>query len=143
MLLSLKVSKTVIINTGIKRVWFILTDPDHIKQYLYGTETITTWKPGSEIIFQGVYNDQAYKDKGRIIEFTPETRIVYTYWSAFSGVEDKAENYSVITYTLKDLGSDQTEFTWTQEGFASEEGYKHSENGMYEFLQAIKKIAES
>jgi len=142
MLLDLQVSKSVIINSSIENVWFILTNPEHIKQYLFGTETITDWNVGSKIVFQGVYNDHHYQDHGQILENIPETKIAYSYWSVFTGMEDKPENYSTISYTLKKIGANQTEFTWTQQGFSNEEGYSHSENSMDELLNSIKRIAE-
>ena len=56
-------------------------------------------------------------------------RISYNYWTAFSGLDDKPENYSLITYTIVDKGNNQIELSWIQKGFANEEGYKHSEGG--------------
>src|SRR5580698_757285 len=100
---DLQVSESVIVNVGASRMWDVLTNPEIIKEYLFGTETITDWKVGSEIIFQGVYGENkeySYRDRGVIREFVPHQLISYTYWSGFSGLEDKPENYSLVTYTL-------------------------------------------
>lgn len=62
-----------------------------IKKYLFGTETLTDWQPGSEIIFKGKYGDQnqhKYGDKGVILENIPGKKLSYRYWSGFSGLED-------------------------------------------------------
>lgn len=56
-------------------------------------------------------------------------------------MEDKPENYSLVTYTLKPNGNG-TLFTWTQKGYGSEEGYQHSLGGMKDFLTQIKEIME-
>lgn len=139
---DLTVSKAVIINSSQDKVWGALTNPEIIKEYLFGTETVTDWKVGSEIVFQGEYEGHKYKDHGVIAENQPNQKLSYSYWSGFSGLEDKPGNYSVITYTLAVRGSNQTELTWTQKGFANEERHKHSESGMEEFLESIKKIIE-
>lgn len=138
---GLIVSKSVDINAEPSKVWEALTNPEIIKEYLFGTETITDWKTGSEIIFQGEYQGQNYKDKGIVQENIPDKLLSYTYWSGFSGLEDKPENYSLITYTLSQNNS-TTKLTWTQKGFANEEGYKHSESSMDSFIGKIKDIVE-
>src|ERR1022692_3256863 len=95
---NLTVTGTVTVNATPEKVWDVMTNPDIIKEYLFGTETVTDWKVGSEIAFQGEYNDQKYRDHGVILENIPLQKISYTYWSGFTGLEDKPENYSVITY---------------------------------------------
>jgi uncharacterized protein YndB with AHSA1/START domain len=143
---DLVVSESIDINAEPSKVWDALTDPAIIKKYLFGTETITDWKVGSEIIFQGVYgetNEHSYRDKGVILENIPNKKLSYSYWSGFSGLEDKPENYSVVTYGLQDNEDKTTTFTWTQKGYASEENYQLSLAGMKEFLKQIKEIIEN
>jgi uncharacterized protein YndB with AHSA1/START domain len=139
---DLIVSKSININAGASKVWEALTTPEIIKEYLYGTETFTDWNVGSEIIFQGEYQEQKYRDKGTILENVPNERLSYSYWSGFSGLPDSLGNYSVVTYELSPINPNQTRFTWTQKGFANEELFKHSENGMDAFLQGFKNVVE-
>ena len=142
---DLVVSESVDINVPPYKVWKALTDPSIIKKYLFGTETITDWKEGSEIIFQGEYGENKeykYRDKGVILENEPYKKLSYSYWSGFSGLEDKPGNYSTVTYTLKNDDDAITNFTWTQKGYASEENYQHSLSGMKDFLTQIKHIVE-
>src|ERR1700741_498459 len=139
---DLEVSGTIEINADPAKVWKGLTDPAIIKEYLFGTETVTDWKVGSEVIFQGEYNEHKYRDKGAILENELHKTISYSYWSGFTGLEDKPENYSKVTYRLKDLGNGKTEFTWQQKGFGNEDGYKHSQTGMRAFLEKIKDVIE-
>ena len=68
--------------------------------------------------------------------------ITYSYWSGFTGLEDKPENYSLITYDLEKINDEKTKLTWTQKGFANEQGYKHSQSGTKELLIKIKEIVE-
>ena len=76
------------------------------------------------------------------LQFVVNKIISYTYWSGFSGLEDTLENYSLVTLTVADNGNGTTNFTWTQKGFGSEEGYQHSLGGMTEFLEKIKSVIE-
>jgi uncharacterized protein YndB with AHSA1/START domain len=142
---NLIVSKSIEINASPSKVWEALTNPEMIKEYLFGTETITDWKVGSEVIFQGVYgdnNEHSYRDKGIVRENVLNKVLSYNYWSGFSGLEDKPENYSLITYTLESDDNKKTKFTWTQKGYPNEDAYNHSVNGMDAFLQQIKGIVE-
>ena len=139
---DLIVSKSIEINAEPAKVWHALITPEIIKEYLFGTETITDWKVESEIIFQGEYEGHKYKDKGIVVENILHKTLSYLYWSSFSGLEDKPENYNLVTYTLNSTNNKTTQFTWTQKGFANEDGYKHSESGMDAFLQKIKEVVE-
>lgn len=138
---DLVVSASIAINAPVSKVWDALTNPKIIKEYLFGTETITDWKIGSDVVFQGEYEGHTYKDKGVVQENKENEVLSYTYWSGFSGLEDKPENYSLVTYTLVPNGNTTT-FTWTQRGFATQEGYNHSKSGMDDFLKGIKAIIE-
>jgi uncharacterized protein YndB with AHSA1/START domain len=139
---DLIVSRSIDIKAGPSTVWRALTDPSIIKEYLYGTETITDWKVGSEIIFQGEYQGQTYRDKGIVQENVTNEILSYLYWSGFSGLPDKPENYSRVTYELQPLEPGLTRFTWTTKGFASEESFQHSDAGMNDLLEKMKEIIE-
>jgi len=139
---NLIASQSIEINTKAEKVWEVLTNPEKIKIYLFGTETITDWRIGSSIIFQGEYNGHQYKDKGNVLESTENKILSYNYWSGFSGLEDKTENYSLVTYKIKDIAENKVKFTWTQKGFANKDGQCHTEQGLKTMLEQIKKLAE-
>ncbi len=44
---------SISINASIAKVWDALTNPEVIKQYMFGTEIISDWKEGSPIIWKG------------------------------------------------------------------------------------------
>ena len=140
---ELIVNKSIRIEASPEAVWQILTDPEKIKIYLYGTETITDWKVGSSIVFQGEYNGQQYRDKGNVLSRTDNKMLQYNYWSGFSGLEDTPENYSLITYNIESTAKNIVTFTWTQQGFSSEEGKNHTENGLATMLDQIKQLSEA
>jgi len=135
-------SKSIEINASASAVWDAMTNPEKIKIYLFGTETITDWKVGSPIIFQGEYEGHTYKDKGNVLENIPNKTLKYNYWSGFSGLEDSPENYFIVSYVIDTLGEDVVKFTWHQSGFTTEEKRAHTESGLASMLDQIKKVAE-
>ena len=92
--------QTVDVNAPPEVVWKALTDPDLMRQYLFGTQTITDWKVGSPIRWKGEWQGMQYEDKGRILEIEPAKLLRYTYWSSLSGKEDKPENYKKVSFEL-------------------------------------------
>jgi uncharacterized protein YndB with AHSA1/START domain len=139
---DLEVSQSIDIHATPEKVWDALTNPEIIKEYLFGTKTTTDWQVGSPVTFSGEYNGTTYTDKGTILENIPGQKLSYSYWSSFSGTEDKAENYSRVTYTVTPKENGVTSFTWAQKGYANEAGHEHSKNGMADFLKQIKDIVE-
>lgn len=135
-------SSNINIQSTPEKIWDVLTKPENIKEYLFGTEVLTDWKIGNPIVFQGEYNGQKYEDKGNVIENTRNKLLKYDYWSGFSGMEDKPENYSFVTYKIEKLNKNSVKFTWHQQGFSNKEGQKHTENGLKVILEKIKEIAE-
>jgi uncharacterized protein YndB with AHSA1/START domain len=141
---DLIVTGSVEVNADPEKVWDAMTNPEIIKEYLFGTQTITDWQPGSEIMFQGEYGENLefkYRDKGIVLRNIPFKVISYTYWSGFSGLEDKPDNYGIVTYSINNTGQ-QTRLTWTQEGYANDEGYERAQSGMEAFLNQIKGVME-
>lgn len=142
MIHGLSVVKSISINADRMQVWNALTDPRIIQQYLYGAETITDWKVGSPIVFQGEVQGQKWQDKGAILEIQPEQVLRYSYWSGFCGLEDIPENYAMVTYRLESRGSD-TLLTISQQGYPSQESQQSSGNNWDSILQKIKEIVEA
>ena len=139
---NLIASSNISINSTPQKIWNVLTNPKKVKIYLYGTKIKTDWKIGSPISFEGEYQGKKYQDKGIIIDNQPLQTITYSYWSSFSGLEDKTENYSIICYKLKKQGEGIYIFTWHQQGFVSEDGKCHTKQGLIEMLKEIKRLAE-
>jgi uncharacterized protein YndB with AHSA1/START domain len=123
------------------RVWSALTDPAQIRQYFFGSEVETDWKPGSPIVWKGEYQGTAYQDKGQIIEAEPGHRLVVTHFSPMSGQQDVPENYHTITYVLEPRG-EQTHVTLAQDNNASQEEAAHSRDNWTAMLAALKNYVE-
>src|SRR6056297_648273 len=99
------------IHSSPEVIWEALTNPDIIEKYLYGTKTITDWVEGSPIIFMGEYNGKQYKDKGEVRRIIPNQYIEYTFFSSFSDLEDKPENYTLVTYEIDNNADDKSMLT--------------------------------
>jgi len=136
-----KVEKTIEINADKSKVWNALTNPDIIKQYFFGTEVVSDWEVGSEIIFQGEYQGRKYRDKGNILKIETEKIFQYNYWSGFSDLEDKEENYSIVTYKLNEANG-KTKLLLTQENIANEQSREHSDKNWDMVLTQMKEIIE-
>ena len=132
---------TVAIQAPPSAVWKALTDPDMIKQYLFGTQVTTDWKVGSPITYEGVWQGKAYKDKGIILEVVPAKSLVSTYWSGMSGKADVPENYMKVAYTLAPA-PEGTRLTLTQSNIPSEKERDHSIQNWGMVLEALKKLVE-
>jgi uncharacterized protein YndB with AHSA1/START domain len=128
------------IDATAEKVWAVLTDNQHIVQWL-GVEMITNWQVDSEIAFTFVYKDKEVTDKGTLLHFEPNQKLSYNYWSVFSATEDVPENYSDITFTLIPQNNGVT-LQLTQSNFASQMLYAHAEKNWNETLDTIKKLAE-
>jgi uncharacterized protein YndB with AHSA1/START domain len=138
---SLTATHTLTINAPASKVWQGLTDPAIIKQYLFGTDTKTTWEEGSPITFSGEYNGQTYEDKGKVVQAIPGKRLEYTYWSAFSKLPDEPENHSHLVFELTEKDG-ATELKLTQTGFANEEGRDHSMKNWEGVMGKMKELVE-
>ncbi len=134
-------NKTISINAPTSKVWNTLTNPDLIKEWLFGTKVISEWKVGTSILFTGNWQGTDYADKGKILKFDIEKVFQYNYWSGFSGLPDSPENYSVITFELTPKDN-ATFLTLTQSNFATETAYEHSDKNWEATLELMKKIIE-
>ena len=138
---NLIIKKSIIINAEPSMVWDALTNPEKIRQYLFGTNAISDWEVGSPITYEGVYQGKAYKDRGTILQSEPERIFQSTYWSSMSGTEDKPENYATVTYELS-KENNGTRLTLTQDNCKTPEQKKHLEGNWAMVLEGLKKVAE-
>jgi uncharacterized protein YndB with AHSA1/START domain len=134
-------SSSVDINAPRSAVWAAVTEPAEIKEWFFGTNLVTDWKPGSPIFFRGEWEGKEYEDKGEVLEYNPEESLSYTYWSSMGGTEDLPENYQTLRYTLTE-GEGQTHLTIDQTDVASQEAADHSAENWKSVLVALKEYVE-
>lgn len=129
------------INAPSVQVWKALVDPQAIKQYMFGTDVVSTWREGSPIIWKGEWQGKSYEDKGVILQFKPGRTLQYSHFSPLSGVPDKPENYHTVTIELSGNGN-QTRVSLAQDNNATEEERADSEKNWGMMLAGLKKFAE-
>jgi uncharacterized protein YndB with AHSA1/START domain len=137
---NFKTQYRTIVHAPLHRVWEAITKPELVKQYFFGTDLLTNWAVGSDIIFNGDFQGQKYQDIGKILEYVEYEKLAYSYLSSFSGKEDKPENYLWICYEVMQI-EDGTELTITQSNY-DEERAKHSEANWSMVVDGLKKIVE-
>ncbi len=129
------------INAPSVQVWTALVDPQAIKQYMFGTDVVSTWREGSPIVWKGEWQGKSYEDKGVILQLRPERILQYSHFSPLSGLPDQPENYHTVTVELSAAGK-QTEVSLAQDHNASEEERAQSEENWRTMLTALKKFVE-
>ena len=138
---KLSVKTGININAPVSKVWQALTDPAMIKEYLFGTNTVSDWKNGSSITYSGEWEGKQYEDKGNIIDIVPEKLLHTTYFSGMSGKEDKPENYANVIYEVTPQNG-STMVTITQDNIEDEEGVEHMKKNWGMVLDGMKKLLE-
>jgi len=122
-------------------VWDALTKPEIIKQYFFGTNAETDWVPGHPIKFTGEWQGKSYIDKGTVLDVEEKNLVKYSYWSSMSGIEDKPENYAILTYEVSG-DDDNVTVSILQENIPDEKMKAHSEENWNKVLQGLKSLLE-
>lgn len=128
------------INAPVEKLWDALTNPDLVKQYLFGAKQETDWKVGSGIIWTGEYEGTAYLDKAVVKEFIPNKKLSYSYLSSWSGLEDKPDNYLLVMYELQQVQA-AVLLTITQSNYDAEKA-THALDYWAGVTQRLKKLIE-
>ena len=131
----------IIINAPTAKVWDALTEPELIKQYLFGTKVTTDWQVGSPIVYEGVWEGKAYKDKGKVLQVQPGKLLVSTFWSSLAGLPDVPESYQTVRYELSTEGRG-TKLALTQDNNATQAEADHSAQNWSMVLAGMKKLLE-
>ena len=139
---SLTASKSIVIMATPQRVWRALTDPEQIKQYMFGSEVETDWQEGSPIVYRGTWDGKPYEDKGTILKIAEPQLLRSSYYSPLSGKADTPENYAEVTYQLSPEAGG-TMLTVTQTNNADDAAREQAEGNWSSVLDAIKSMIEN
>jgi len=147
---KLEVISKISIKAPIAKVWDALVNPQQTKQYMFGCETVSDWKPGSELLWRGELNGAPMVFvKGKVVEIKSPTLLKYTVIDPNASYPDIPENYLNVTYSLAEQNGETT-LTVIQDGFEGaaegEKRYKDTYNngeGWNPILQLIKKQVEN
>jgi uncharacterized protein YndB with AHSA1/START domain len=133
---------TIVLNAPVDKVWNALTQPEFVKQWQYGSDLITDWKVGNEIRFRNEWEGQVFEQWGSVLEVVPNQKIKYSLFFPRPGLEDKPENYFIMSYVLS-ADNQKTKLEIIQEDNrpgAVQEEPQGEENPI---LQGLKAIIES
>ena len=147
---ELKIENTIEIYAPIAEVWDALTNPEKTKIYMFGCETVSDWKVGSELLWKGFYEGkEMIFVKGQVLSVESYTKLVYSTFDPNSTMEDIQENYLEVTYELIENGG-KTTLNVTQGDYSKvadgKRRYKEGLNngkGWDPILIEIKKLVES
>jgi len=64
-------------------------------------EIVTDWQIGSPFIIRGRLHGIRFENKGSVLKFEQEQRLSYSHLSSLSPLPDRAENYTVIEFSLE------------------------------------------
>ena len=125
-------------------VWAVLTEPEHVRAWQYGSELITDWSLGAPIRFVAQWQGQTFEQWGTVLGFEPQTRLSYSLFAPRPGLADLPENYFTMTYALTD-DDGGTDVVITRDdprpiSDADDEAADDAENPV---LAALKQRAES
>lgn len=92
----------VLIAASRSEVWRWLVEPERVRLWQYGCELITGWQHGGEIRFRNEWDGQIFEQWGTVLEVNEPQKIRYSLFFPRSWLEDRPENYFVVTYFLED-----------------------------------------
>lgn len=120
-------NKVVNIDAPISQVWHVLTEPELMKQWMMPDiemTVITDWTIGSPMIILGRMNGKNFENRGKVLQFTPETLLQYSHLSSISRLPDQPESYSLIEFQLQP-DENKTILTLTISNFPTLSIYQH------------------
>jgi uncharacterized protein YndB with AHSA1/START domain len=133
---------TIKINAPLAKVWQAFVNPAIIKEYMFGTNVVSSWEEGSEIFWKGEWQGKTYEDKGILLRLVPEKLIQYTHFSPMTGLPDIPENYHTVTIELTDEKTNIL-ISLSQDNSWTEHEKEHSEKNWEMMLVSLKKLLEN
>lgn len=137
----------IMINAPAEQVWVMLTKPELVKQWQYGSDLLTDWHIGKEIRFRSEWEGNIYEQWGTVLEFTPNQSLKYSLFAPRPGLEDRPKNYFTMNYILNVEGEgtlltiEQNDNRPGSEG-SVEEDLEVEDDGQ-SVLSLLKRLAES
>ncbi|MFA6468542.1 MAG: SRPBCC domain-containing protein [Bacteroidota bacterium] len=133
---------TVYINASIQRVWDILTKPEFVKQWQYGSELLTHWNVGGGIRFKTEWKGKIFEQWGTVLDIRQNELLQYSLFAPRPDLEDKPENYFIMKYVLTDTNG-QTKLEIIQEDNRPNAVQEEPQGEENPVLKALKDIAET
>ena len=144
------VKNSILINASPDKVWEALVNPELTKKYMFGCETVSDWKVGSELLWRGNYEGKEMVFvKEFVLEIGPNKKIEYTVIDPNATYPHTPENHLNVMYDLS-FSDNHTTLTISQDGFeTAADGEKrytdvyNNGDGWNPILKLIKAVVES
>lgn len=130
------------INASRQKVWDTLTKPELVKLWQYGSDLLTSWEIGSDIRFRTEWDGKVFEQWGKVLEFQPTDLIKYSLFAPRPDVEDKPENYFIMSYKLTQQDG-QTQLEIIQEDNRPNAVQAEPQGDDHPILKSLKQLAES
>ncbi|QHI35510.1 hypothetical protein IMCC3317_08560 [Kordia antarctica] len=132
----------ITINATVQKVWDVLTKPEFVKLWQFGSELQTTWKVNSDIKFITEWEGQTFKQWGKVLEMRQNELIKYSLFAPRPDLEDKPENYFVMNYVLTN-NNGKTKLEIIQEDNRPNAIQEEEQGEENPILKSLKEIAET
>jgi uncharacterized protein YndB with AHSA1/START domain len=133
---------TIIITASTEKVWDTITKPELVKLWQYGSDLLTTWEIGSDIKFRTEWQDKVFEQRGKVLEVRPNELVKYSLFAPGPDLEDKSENYFIMSYVLTDENG-QTKLEIIQEDNRPNAVQEEPQGEKNPVLMSLKQLAET
>ena len=131
----------ILIQASPSRVWDTLTKPELVKLWQYGSDLLTSWQVGTDIKFYTEWENTIFRQWGKVLEVRNNELIKYSLFAPRPELEDKPENYLVMTYELSEEKG-LTKLVIVQEDNRPNAAQEEEQGEENPVLQMLKKVAE-
>lgn len=136
--------KTVHVAAPAEQVWACLTELELMKAWMGEPEMAlaieTSWIVGTPIVTRGVHH-APFCVVGRVLEFNPTSRLVYTHLSSLSRLPDEPASYTTLDFRLEPTG-DTTCLRLVVSGFPTDSIFRHLHLYWGGTLEILKEMVE-
>ena len=133
---------TIRLDTTKSKVWDTLTKPELVKLWQYGSDLQTSWEIGTTIKFRTEWEDKVFEQWGQVLEIRQYELIKYSLFAPRPDLEDKPENYFIMSYVLTDENG-QTKLEIIQEDNRPNAVQEEPQGEENPVLKSLKDIAET
>ncbi|MEO7984535.1 MAG: SRPBCC domain-containing protein [Bacteroidota bacterium] len=133
---------TLFLDASLQKVWDTITKPGKVKLWQFGSDLLTDWEVGSDIQFVTEWEGQVFKQWGTVLENRPGELIKYNLFAPRPGLEDKPENYFIMSYILT-AENGRTKLEIIREDNRPNAVQEEPQGEENPVLQSLKNIAEA
>jgi len=147
---NLKAEASIFINSTEAKIWDVLTNPDKIKLFMFGSNVKTDWGIGNPIFFN---RDRLYPsapvlekpivDKGKILQIINGKLLKFSFYNSMEGYEDIPENYSIVTYSIEEVDKGRFRLNYLRELIPIDFERENQERFLPGMMKQLKSLAEA